>query len=165
MRPSRTERNCAPRSSTCATSASMISIAAVSRWNRPSLECRKRCVESLQVRQWPLAVSRCSRHRLSRASPAASRATHQRRHAASRSRPQTAYPLTPEFCAPMPRPVSFDALAPLPRRSCPPEQRAARCEAVQDEIGDCTRCPLAYAGRHKIVFADGDRQCAPDVCR
>ena len=23
-------------------------------------------------------------------------------------------------------------------------------------MGDCTRCPLAYAGRHTIVFADGD---------
>jgi DNA polymerase len=29
-------------------------------------------------------------------------------------------------------------------------------KAIQDEIGDCTRCPLAYGGRRKIVFADGD---------
>lgn len=29
-------------------------------------------------------------------------------------------------------------------------------DIVRKEIGDCTRCPLAYAGRHNIVFADGD---------
>jgi uracil-DNA glycosylase family 4 len=34
--------------------------------------------------------------------------------------------------------------------------KAAALRAIQDEIGDCTRCPLAYAGRRKIVFADGD---------
>ncbi len=33
---------------------------------------------------------------------------------------------------------------------------ARRCKEIQEEIGDCTRCPLAYAGRHKIVFGDGD---------
>lgn len=33
--------------------------------------------------------------------------------------------------------------------------RAAALEAVRAEIGDCTRCPLAYAGRHNIVFQDG----------
>ena len=35
-------------------------------------------------------------------------------------------------------------------------EKAAALAAIQDEIGDCTRCPLAYAGRHTIVFADGD---------
>ena len=34
--------------------------------------------------------------------------------------------------------------------------RADALRAIQEEIGDCTRCPLAYAGRRKIVFADGD---------
>lgn len=34
--------------------------------------------------------------------------------------------------------------------------KAAALQALRDEIGDCTRCPLAYAGRRKIVFADGD---------
>ena len=38
----------------------------------------------------------------------------------------------------------------------PPEQRAAALKAVSAEIGECTRCPLAFAGRHTIVFADGD---------
>jgi DNA polymerase len=64
--------------------------------------------------------------------------------------------LPQELQAPMPKPVSFDALAPLPVEIIPVAQRAAALEAVKAEIGDCTRCPLAYAGRHKIVFADGD---------
>jgi uracil-DNA glycosylase len=34
--------------------------------------------------------------------------------------------------------------------------RSAALEAVRADIGDCTRCPLASAGRHSIVFADGD---------
>jgi uracil-DNA glycosylase len=36
------------------------------------------------------------------------------------------------------------------------EGRAAAMEAIRADIGDCTRCPLAFQGRHKIVFADGD---------
>jgi len=52
--------------------------------------------------------------------------------------------------------VSFDALAPLPEVRVAVEQRAEALKVIQDEIGDCTRCPLAYAGRRKIVFADGD---------
>jgi DNA polymerase len=75
------------------------------------------------------------------------------------SRPPTSYfnsELSKELAAPMPKPVSFDALAPLPVEIVPAGQRGAALEAVRTEIGDCTRCPLAYAGRHKIVFADGD---------
>ena len=64
--------------------------------------------------------------------------------------------LPEELQAPMPKPVSFDALAPLPAEIVPAGQRVAALEAVRAEIGDCTRCPLAYAGRHTIVFADGD---------
>jgi len=37
----------------------------------------------------------------------------------------------------------------------PVRERAAALEAIRAEIGDCTRCPLAYAGRKKIVFGDG----------
>jgi DNA polymerase len=66
-----------------------------------------------------------------------------------------AQPLPPELSAPMPKPKSFDELAP-PAASIPPADRAVALEAVRAEIGDCTRCPLAYAGRHTIVFADGD---------
>jgi uracil-DNA glycosylase family 4 len=61
-----------------------------------------------------------------------------------------------EPASPMPKPVSFDALAPLPAQTIPAASRAAALELVRAEIGDCTRCPLAYAGRHTIVFGDGD---------
>jgi uracil-DNA glycosylase family 4 len=56
----------------------------------------------------------------------------------------------------MPKPKSFDELAPLPTERIAPGERAAALAAVRAEIGDCTRCPLAYAGRRTIVFADGD---------
>jgi DNA polymerase len=38
----------------------------------------------------------------------------------------------------------------------PTEQRSAALEAIRADIGDCTRCPLAFAGRHTIVFGDGN---------
>jgi DNA polymerase len=38
----------------------------------------------------------------------------------------------------------------------PAAERHAALEAIRADIGDCTRCPLAFQGRHKIVFADGD---------
>ena len=63
--------------------------------------------------------------------------------------------ISPEFSAPMPKPVSFDALGPI-AEAVAPELRAEALKAVQAYLGDCTRCPLAYAGRHNIVFADGD---------
>jgi DNA polymerase len=52
--------------------------------------------------------------------------------------------------------VSFNDLAPLPESRVAAPQRAESLAAIQKEIGDCTRCPLAYAGRRKIVFGDGD---------
>ena len=52
--------------------------------------------------------------------------------------------------------VSFDQLAPLPLARVPSTEKASALRAIRDTIGDCTRCPLAYAGRHTIVFADGD---------
>ncbi|MEO6982893.1 MAG: uracil-DNA glycosylase [Edaphobacter sp.] len=52
--------------------------------------------------------------------------------------------------------VSFDGLAPLPQSRVGASQKAEALLEIQQEIGDCTRCPLAYAGRHKIVFGDGD---------
>ncbi|AEU36247.1 uracil-DNA glycosylase [Granulicella mallensis] len=64
--------------------------------------------------------------------------------------------LPPELAVPMPKPVSFDQLAPLPTQILPAAERPAALEAIRADIGDCTRCPLAYAGRHTIVFADGD---------
>ena len=38
----------------------------------------------------------------------------------------------------------------------PSDERTTALEAIRADIGDCTRCPLAFQGRHKIVFADGD---------
>jgi uracil-DNA glycosylase len=52
--------------------------------------------------------------------------------------------------------VSFNELAPLPESRIAPAHKVDALVAIQEEIGDCTRCPLAYAGRRKIVFADGD---------
>jgi uracil-DNA glycosylase len=52
--------------------------------------------------------------------------------------------------------VSFDNLAPLPESRVAPAHKAEALAAIQDDIGDCTRCPLAYAGRRTIVFGDGD---------
>ncbi len=51
--------------------------------------------------------------------------------------------------------ISFNDLAPLPAEPIAAADRVAALIAIQAEIGDCTRCPLAYAGRHKIVFGDG----------
>lgn len=52
--------------------------------------------------------------------------------------------------------VSFDDLAPLPESRVAPAHKADSLAAIKEEIGDCTRCPLAYAGRRTIVFGDGD---------
>jgi uracil-DNA glycosylase family 4 len=64
--------------------------------------------------------------------------------------------LPTELQAPMPRPISFDDLVPLPTELIPPAQHGSALAAVRADIGDCTRCPLAYAGRRNIVFSDGD---------
>src|SRR5580765_1523663 len=42
--------------------------------------------------------------------------------------------------------VSFNDLAPLPAERVAAADRPAALRAIQEEIGDCTRCPLAYAG-------------------
>ena len=57
---------------------------------------------------------------------------------------------------PIPKLVSFNDLAPLPEVRVARGHRGEALKEIQEEIGDCTRCPLAYAGRHKIVFGDGD---------
>jgi DNA polymerase len=61
-----------------------------------------------------------------------------------------------EIASPMTKPPSFDALAPSPTQIVPAGDRIAALESLRAEIGDCKRCPLAYTGRHTIVFADGD---------
>ncbi len=61
-----------------------------------------------------------------------------------------------DFSVPVMPITPFNQLAPLPRVRVGPTEKAAALDAVRNEIGDCTRCPLAYAGRHSIVYADGD---------
>ena len=51
--------------------------------------------------------------------------------------------------------TSFNDLAPMPTARVPTGDRAAALRAIQQAVGDCTRCTLAYAGRRKIVFGDG----------
>ncbi len=38
----------------------------------------------------------------------------------------------------------------------PAAERPEALRVLREEIGECTRCPLAFEGRHKIVFGDGD---------
>ena len=64
--------------------------------------------------------------------------------------------LSSELPSPMAKPPSLDAFAPLPTSIIPAADRLAALESIRAEIGDCTRCPLAYAGRKTIVFGDGD---------
>ena len=56
----------------------------------------------------------------------------------------------------IPRPISFNDLAPLPEVRLAPAAKAHGLLAIRERIGDCTRCPLAYAGRQTIVFGEGD---------
>src|SRR6201996_9101219 len=37
-----------------------------------------------------------------------------------------------------------------------PEKREAAFKVIREEIGACKRCPLPFAGRHTIVFGEGD---------
>src|SRR5438270_2108481 len=69
----------------------------------------------------------------------------------------TSVPSRPAFLEPsITTLVSFDNLAPLPESRVAPAHKAEALATIQEDIGDCTRCPLAYAGRRTIVFGDGD---------
>ena len=56
----------------------------------------------------------------------------------------------------IPKPISLSDHFPAPSAVIAPAARAAALEAIRTDIGDCTRCPLAYAGRRNIVFGQGD---------
>jgi uracil-DNA glycosylase family 4 len=91
------------------------------------------------------------------AAPVVNRVPVPRVAAAVERRPVAALPVEKSFLEPaIPKLVSFDDLAPLPGSRVALQDRAEALKAIQAEIGDCTRCPLAYAGRHTIVFGDGD---------
>jgi uracil-DNA glycosylase len=77
--------------------------------------------------------------------------------AAVEERRPASVPSRPEYLEPpIAKLVSFDDLAPVPASRVAAGQKADALAAIQSEIGDCTRCPLAYAGRRRIVFGDGD---------
>ena len=61
-------------------------------------------------------------------------------------------PIMPPKSSLLVAPAAVDFSSP----SIAPQARAAALEAIHQEIGDCTRCQLAFEGRHKIVFGDGD---------
>lgn len=65
----------------------------------------------------------------------------------------------PEIFSTMPRKSALPAPPPRIDFSAPaiaPDRRAAALLAIQHQIGNCTRCPLAFEGRDKIVFGNGD---------
>jgi len=65
-------------------------------------------------------------------------------------------PVAESYLMPPPEKLTpFNDLAPLPAVAVPAAERESALLAIQQEIGDCTRCPLAYAGRRKIIFGDG----------
>ena len=71
--------------------------------------------------------------------------------------PSATVPSRPQFLEPpIAKLVSFDDLVPLPATRVDAAHKAEALTAIRTEIGDCTRCPLAYAGRRTIVFGDGD---------
>ncbi|MBB5339651.1 uracil-DNA glycosylase [Tunturiibacter gelidoferens] len=70
---------------------------------------------------------------------------------------QQVVPVRPQFLEPpIAKLVSFDDLVPLPATRVAAAHKAEALIGIKTEIGDCTRCPLAYAGRRTIVFGDGD---------
>ena len=63
----------------------------------------------------------------------------------------------PDFAgASIPKLIPFDQLASLPEVRLAAAERPRALQLIQEELGDCTRCPLAYAGRRTIVFGEGD---------
>jgi uracil-DNA glycosylase family 4 len=75
---------------------------------------------------------------------------------ASSSAPTTLYPEIEEDPDIAPRKAPLPPIAFTPGPLIAPAARAQVLEALRQEIGDCTRCPLGFAGRHTIVFGDGD---------
>jgi uracil-DNA glycosylase len=69
----------------------------------------------------------------------------------SRPTPES-LPIMPPKSSSLATPAAIDFSSP----ALAPQDRAAALEAIRREIGDCTRCQLAFEGRHTIVFGDGD---------
>ncbi len=84
-----------------------------------------------------------------------------------RGEPLAEEPETPEAAPPQPSAQYITTivteseipdLSPRAARSAAPQDLspAQALQLIREEIGDCTRCPLAFQGRHTIVFGDGD---------
>lgn len=65
--------------------------------------------------------------------------------------PAVIAPEIPPMPPASPFPVIEEPAAPIA-----PQDKAAALQAIQRELGECMRCPLATMGRHSIVFGDGD---------
>lgn len=87
-------------------------------------------------------------------------ASQQRTNASAPPKPTPPPPapleLSPAFAPPDMPLISFNARAELPQHRSSPDDKPAALQSIRHHIGDCTRCPLAYAGRRNIVFADGN---------
>src|SRR5437763_16368993 len=63
--------------------------------------------------------------------------------------PKSPASVKPDYLEPpIPKLVSFDDLAPLPEIRVPAKGKPDALRLIHEAIGDCTRSPLAYAGRH-----------------
>jgi DNA polymerase len=65
---------------------------------------------------------------------------------------------TPQYLTPAATETESSDLSPQSTRRAAPRDipRTQALQLLREEIGDCTRCPLAFQGRHTIVFGDGD---------
>jgi DNA polymerase len=52
--------------------------------------------------------------------------------------------------------IPVEELFTVSQTAIPPSQRTAALRVIQEDIGECTRCPLAFTGRHTVVFGEGD---------
>jgi len=64
--------------------------------------------------------------------------------------PEPEPPIPPRKATPPP------SIRVISTENIPAADRAAALQAIREDIGDCTRCPLAFQGRHTIVFGDGN---------
>lgn len=74
----------------------------------------------------------------------------------SKAIPESPVPGLSEPAMPPRKTAPLTVVPSPPSEAIPAAERPAALEAIRADIGDCTRCPLAFQGRHKIVFADGD---------
>jgi uracil-DNA glycosylase len=62
----------------------------------------------------------------------------------------------PEPEQPIPSRKPTPSLFAAPTETIPSADRPSALKVIQDELVGCTRCPLAFQGRHTIVFGDGN---------